>query len=71
MVKEALDMFMAGEAWEKARDIARNIAPRCMQIRYIFQVTGDIANSTSLYRLVCGMSRWLYSMLLSSCNLSS
>ena len=28
MVKEALDMFMAGEAWEKARDIARNIAPR-------------------------------------------
>ena len=26
MVKEALDMFMAGEAWEKARDIARNIA---------------------------------------------
>lgn len=28
MVKEALDMFMTGEAWEKARDIARNIAPR-------------------------------------------
>ena len=28
MVKEALDMFMAGEAWEKAQDIARNIAPR-------------------------------------------
>ena len=31
MVKEALDMFMAGEAWEKARDIARNIAPRYEQ----------------------------------------
>lgn len=28
MVKEALDMFMVGEAWEKARNIARNIAPR-------------------------------------------
>ena len=28
MMKEALDMFMAGEVWEKARDIARNIAPR-------------------------------------------
>lgn len=28
MVKEALDMFMSGEAWDKARDISRNIAPR-------------------------------------------
>ena len=28
MVKEALDMFMSGEAWDRARDIARNIAPR-------------------------------------------
>ena len=28
MAKEGLDMFMAGEAWDKAREIARNIAPR-------------------------------------------
>ena len=35
MVKEALDMFMAGEAWEKARDIARNIAPRFGDTRII------------------------------------
>ena len=28
LLKEALDMFMAGEAWDRARDIARNIAPR-------------------------------------------
>lgn len=28
MVKEALDMFMSGEAWDRARDIARNVAPR-------------------------------------------
>ena len=28
MVKEGLDMYMAGEAWDKAREIARNIAPR-------------------------------------------
>lgn len=27
-IKEALDMFMAGQGWERARDIARNIAPR-------------------------------------------
>lgn len=27
-VKEALDMFMSGEAWDKARDIAKNMAPR-------------------------------------------
>ena len=27
-VKEGLDMYMAGEAWDKAREIARNIAPR-------------------------------------------
>ena len=28
MVKEALDMYMSGVAWDKARDIARNIAPK-------------------------------------------
>lgn len=28
MMKEALDMYMAGEAWEKARETARNVAPR-------------------------------------------
>ena len=28
MVKEGLDMYMAGESWDKARDIARHIAPR-------------------------------------------
>ena len=28
MMKEALDMFMSGEAWDRARDIARNVAPR-------------------------------------------
>ena len=33
LVKESLDMFMAGEAWDKAREIARNIAPRCS--RYV------------------------------------
>jgi len=27
-VKEALDMFMAGEAWSQARDIAKNVAPK-------------------------------------------
>ena len=27
-VKEALDLFMAGEAWSRARDIAKNVAPR-------------------------------------------
>ena len=31
MVKEGLDMFMAGESWEKARNIARNVAPRYEQ----------------------------------------
>ena len=30
MVKEGLDMYMAGEAWERAREIAKNIAPRCV-----------------------------------------
>ncbi|KAL5460471.1 hypothetical protein EMCRGX_G033922 [Ephydatia muelleri] len=28
MVKEGLDMLMAGEAWDRAREIAQNIAPR-------------------------------------------
>ncbi len=28
MVKEALDMFMSGEAWDRARDVAKNIAPK-------------------------------------------
>lgn len=27
-VKEALDMFMAAESWDKARDVAKNIAPQ-------------------------------------------
>ena len=27
-VKEALDYFMAGEGWTRARDIAKNVAPR-------------------------------------------
>ena len=27
-IKEALDMYMSAAAWDKARDIARNIAPR-------------------------------------------
>jgi intraflagellar transport protein 172 len=31
MVKEGLDMYMAGEAWDKAREIARNIAPRYVE----------------------------------------
>ena len=30
-VKEALDMFMSGEAWDKARDIAKNVAPRSVR----------------------------------------
>ena len=30
MAKEALDMFMAGESWDKARQIAKNVAPRCV-----------------------------------------
>ena len=33
MVKEGLDMYMAGEAWDKAREIARNIAPRSTPAR--------------------------------------
>lgn len=28
MVREALDMFMMAEDWERARHIARNVAPR-------------------------------------------
>lgn len=28
MVKEALDMLMAGESWEKARHISKNVHPR-------------------------------------------
>jgi intraflagellar transport protein 172 len=31
MIKEALDMFMAGENWDKARNISRNVAPRYEQ----------------------------------------
>ena len=31
MMKEALDMFMAGNYWDKARHIATNIAPRYEQ----------------------------------------
>lgn len=31
MMKEALDMFMAGDYWDKARHIATNIAPRYEQ----------------------------------------
>lgn len=31
MVKEGLDMLMAGEAWDKARTIAQSIAPRYEQ----------------------------------------
>ena len=31
MVKEGLDMLMAGEAWDKARAIARSVAPRYEQ----------------------------------------
>ncbi len=27
-IKEALDYFMAGEGWARARDIAKNVAPR-------------------------------------------
>ena len=29
-IKEALDYFMAGEGWTRARDIAKNVAPRCI-----------------------------------------
>ena len=29
-VKESLDMFMSGETWDRAQDIAKNIAPRCV-----------------------------------------
>ena len=28
MVKEGLDMLMSGEAWDKARGIAKSLAPR-------------------------------------------
>lgn len=28
LMKEALDMYMAGEAWDRAREMARNVAPR-------------------------------------------
>ena len=28
MMREALDMYMAGEAWERARELARTEAPR-------------------------------------------
>ncbi len=28
MIKEALDMFMMSEDWERARHIARNVAPK-------------------------------------------
>ena len=28
MIKEALDMFMMAEEWDRARHIARNVAPR-------------------------------------------
>lgn len=28
MMKEALDMFMSGEAWDRARDISKTVAPR-------------------------------------------
>ena len=31
MVKDGLDMLMAGEAWDKARAIARSVAPRYEQ----------------------------------------
>ena len=31
MMKEALDMFMAGDYWDKARHIATNIAPHYEQ----------------------------------------
>ena len=31
MMKEALDMFMAGDYWDKARHIATNIAPQYEQ----------------------------------------
>ena len=31
MMKEALDMFMVGNYWDKARHIATNIAPRYEQ----------------------------------------
>lgn len=46
MVKEALDMFMSGEAWEKARDIARNIAPK-----YVIEVI--ICGELSVVVLYC------------------
>ena len=28
MVKEAIDMFIAGEDWDKARHVAKNVDPR-------------------------------------------
>ena len=40
MVKEGLDMYMAGESWDKARDIARNIAPRQVREMWVLS-SGD------------------------------
>ena len=31
MIKEGVDMLMAGEEWDKARHIAKNIAPKYQQ----------------------------------------
>ena len=45
MVKEGLDMFMAGEAWEKARDIAKNIAPRCPPPPFSFSLSLSLSLS--------------------------
>ena len=45
MVKEGLDMLMAGEAWEKARNIARNVAPRYEQ--YVENLYVDYLKQTN------------------------
>ena len=31
MIKEGVDMLMAGEEWDKARHVAKNIAPKYQQ----------------------------------------
>ena len=31
-IKEALDFFMSGEGWSRARDIAKNVAPKYVHL---------------------------------------
>ena len=51
MVKEGLDMYMAGEAWERAREIAKNIAPRCVIVDMSRERDGDMC----VFAAMCSM----------------